>query len=140
MSDSGMTQLSKLFRALADDSRLRILNLLFQAGELCVCDLESILGFTQTKVSRHMGYLTRAGLTQDRKCGKWVLYSIARPTTHEQRAIIANVRNILESHAQAKKDSATLRANVRNGCCSTFVYVKPHELPTLKLSHGRNRT
>ena len=127
--DLRMKQLSKLFRALADESRLRILNLLFQSGELCVCDIESTLGFTQTKVSRHMGYLRRAGLIQDRKCGRWVLYSIATPTTEEQRAIIASVQTILESHLQARKDTMKLLKNVQDGCCATFVHVKPDQIP-----------
>ena len=125
-----MKELATLFGALADDSRLRILNLLFQSGELCVCDIESTLGFTQTKVSRHMRYLSRAGLTQDRKLGRWVLYSIATPASEEQRIMIANVRNLLESHTQARKDTLTLMNNFRNGCCATFVHVKPNESPT----------
>ena len=125
-----MKELSKLFRALADDARLRILNLLFRSGELCVCDIESTLGFTQTKVSRHMGYLKRARLIEDRKCGRWVLYSIVKPTTEEQHIIIASVQKILESHVQAKKDIVTLLKNVQNGCCVTFLHIKPHQFPT----------
>ncbi len=124
-----MKELTKIFSALADDSRLRILNLLYQSGELCVCDIVATLGFTQTKVSRHMGYLKRAGLTQNRKRGRWVLYSIAEPASEQQRAIIDNVRDILEAHAQAKRDTGRLIANYRRGCCATFVYVKPDASP-----------
>jgi ArsR family transcriptional regulator, arsenate/arsenite/antimonite-responsive transcriptional repressor len=124
-----MKKLARLFRALSDDSRLRILHLLFQSGELCVCDIESTLGFTQTKVSRHMGYLKRAGLTQDRKRGRWVLYSIATPISEEQRAMIANVWRLLESRTQARKDTLTLMNNFKKGCCATFVHVKPNESP-----------
>ena len=49
-----MKELAAVFKALADEARLRILNLLFRTGELCVCDIEATTGFTQTKVSRHL--------------------------------------------------------------------------------------
>lgn len=127
-----MKQLSLIFKALADESRLRILNLLFQSGELCVCDIESILRFTQTKVSRHMRYLKRIGLIDDRKQGRWVLYSIARPKTAEQEAIIASVKTIIESHTQSKKDTAALLKNISSGCCATFTQIKPNQAPILQ--------
>jgi ArsR family transcriptional regulator len=119
-----MEKLTLLFKALSDETRLRILNLLLKTKELCVCDIESTLKCTQTKISRHMSYLTRAGLTQDRKAGRWVLYSIAKPKTEEQRIIIQNIREILVSHAQAKKDLSLLRKNIDNGCCATFTECK----------------
>src|SRR5260221_10580331 len=125
-----MKDLYILFKALSDDARLRILNLLFESGELCVCDLESTLGFTQTKVSRHMSYLKRAGLVEDRKQGRWVLYAIAKPRSGEQRIVIRSVKEILQSHKQARKDSAKLLKSVKEGCCATFAYVKPLKAPT----------
>jgi len=125
-----MDEYITLFRSLADEARLRMLNLLFESGELCVCDIESTLGFTQTKVSRHAGYLKRAGLIKDRKVGRWVLYSIAEPKTEEQRLIIKNVRAILQSHKQVQKDSHTLRKNVQSGCCATVELVHPKNSPT----------
>ncbi len=126
-----MRQLSIIFKALADESRLRILNLLFQSGELCVCDIQSILKFTQTKVSRHMSYLKHIGLIDDKKQGRWVLYSIAKPKTPEQEAIISSVRTIIESHVQSKKDTATLMKNISTGCCATYNQIKPNQAPAL---------
>jgi len=117
--------LSSLFKALSDGTRLRIVNLLFASGELCVCDIESILGCTQTKISRHMKYLTRAGLTQDRKVGRWVLYSIARPASEDQSIIIRSVREILASHSRTAQDVTLLRENIRKGCCATFTQITP---------------
>lgn len=122
-----MESLTAVFRSLSDEARLRMLNLLFDSGELCVCDLESTLGFTQTKVSRHAGYLKRAGLVKDRRVGRWILYSIAEPKTEEQRLIITNVREILQSHKRTQKDSKKLRKNVEEGCCVTFAVVKPND-------------
>ncbi|MBI1806433.1 MAG: metalloregulator ArsR/SmtB family transcription factor [Ignavibacteria bacterium] len=125
-----MTELVSLFRCLADGSRLRLLNLLFESGELCVCDLESILGFTQTKVSRHMNYLKKAGLVEDRRSGRWILYSIAQPRNSHQRLIIKSIQEILGSHAQAQRDAKRLMKHVKDGCCATFVHVKPDRSPT----------
>ena len=65
-----LTALETLFKALADDTRLRILALL-QAGEICVCDIHGTLGLPQPTVSRHLAYLRKAGLVQGRKDGLW---------------------------------------------------------------------
>jgi len=67
-----------LFTALADRTRLRLLNLL--AGrELCVCYLVEVLGQSQPKISRHLAYLRRAGIVSARRQGKWMHYRIRRP-------------------------------------------------------------
>ncbi|NJO25731.1 MAG: metalloregulator ArsR/SmtB family transcription factor [Bacteroidia bacterium] len=65
-----------IYKAIADDSRLRILSLMMKYGEICVSDLEIILDFTQTKTSRHTTYLKNAGLLGRRKHEKWMLYFI----------------------------------------------------------------
>ena len=68
----------QLFKALADETRLRILNLLVR-GELCVCELTGVLGIGQSKASRHLAYLRNAGLVNDRRDGAWMYYSLAQP-------------------------------------------------------------
>jgi ArsR family transcriptional regulator len=67
---------SRLFKALADRTRLRILGLL-EIREMCVCEVMVALGLTQPTASHHLGILENAGLVKDRKEGKWVFYSIA---------------------------------------------------------------
>jgi len=67
---------SRLFKALADETRLRILKLL-EVREMCVCEVMVALGLTQPTASHHLGILENAGLVKDRKEGKWVFYSIA---------------------------------------------------------------
>lgn len=67
---------TQIFKALADESRVRILNLIFQNKEMCISDLEHILDFTQTKTSRHMAYLKNAALISPRKVDQWVFYGI----------------------------------------------------------------
>jgi ArsR family transcriptional regulator len=66
----------KMFRALADPTRLRILNLL-RPGERCVCDLVRIIGVPQPNISQHLAYLRKAGLVTGRKDGLWMHYSLA---------------------------------------------------------------
>ncbi len=70
-----MTTISDLLKALSDETRLRIINLVFEK-ELCVCDLMETLNITQTKASRHLGILKNSGLVIDRKSAQWVYYSI----------------------------------------------------------------
>jgi len=69
---------SRLFKALADETRLRILKLL-GIREMCVCEVMVALGLTQPTASHHLGILENVGLVKDRKEGKWVFYSIANP-------------------------------------------------------------
>jgi len=77
---------SRLFKALGDETRLRILGIL-EAQEMCVCELMVALDLTQPTASHHLGLLETAGLVKRRKEGKWVFYRVADPTliknTHE---------------------------------------------------------
>ena len=66
---------SDLFRALADDTRLRIVRLLAR-GSLCVCQIVDALGLPQYSISRHLGILKAAGLVADRREGTWMHYSL----------------------------------------------------------------
>jgi ArsR family transcriptional regulator len=68
---------SRLFKALSDETRLRIVALLSH-GELCVCHLEEALGLSQPKVSRHLAALRSAGVVADRREGTWVYYRLLR--------------------------------------------------------------
>jgi ArsR family transcriptional regulator, arsenate/arsenite/antimonite-responsive transcriptional repressor len=70
-------QLTKLFKALGDDTRLRLVNLL-HSGSLCVCDLQEVLSLPQPLVSRHLAVLRAANLVRRRRQGAKVCYSIAR--------------------------------------------------------------
>ena len=67
---------TQIFKSFSEESRVRIIYLLFHKNELCISDLESILDFTQTKTSRHISYLKNAGLVSSRKLDQWVLYSL----------------------------------------------------------------
>lgn len=83
---------ARLFRALADETRLRIVALLSH-GELCVCHLEEALRLSQPKVSRHLATLRAAGVVEDRRDGTWVYYRLVRqPDTDCERQLRGLVR------------------------------------------------
>ncbi|MEQ8927430.1 MAG: metalloregulator ArsR/SmtB family transcription factor [Fulvivirga sp.] len=65
---------SQIFKACSDESRVRILHLIFRNKEMCISDLEHILEFTQTKTSRHLIYLKNSGILNTRKQDQWVFY------------------------------------------------------------------
>jgi len=70
-----MEKTTAFFKALSDETRLRILKLL-EGGELCVCDITAALDMTQPNVSFHLGILKEAGLIKDRKAGRWSYYDL----------------------------------------------------------------
>lgn len=80
-----MQRAVELFRALGDETRLRILNLLSER-EVCVCEIVEILQLGQSKVSRHLAALKHAKLVDCRREGMWVVYSLAPPSSplHQQ--------------------------------------------------------
>lgn len=69
---------SRIFKALSEETRLRILKLL-AVREMCVCEIMVAMDLTQPTASHHLNILQNAGLVKDRKEGKWVFYSIANP-------------------------------------------------------------
>lgn len=94
---------SQLMKALGDEARLRILNLLQNAGELPTSDLEFILDFTQSKTSRHLAYLRNSGILVTRKKDQWVVYSLKE----EVEEIISRILAFVEKDKQLKEDLNT---------------------------------
>lgn len=72
-----MRDLLDIFKALSDETRIRIINLLYEK-ELCVCDILHTLNIPQTKTSRHLACLKHAGLVADRQQAQWVYYSLIK--------------------------------------------------------------
>src|SRR5277367_932068 len=90
MSRAQHFDLVRLFAALADPTRLRLLNLM--AGrEVCVCYFVEILQQSQPKISRHLAYLRNAGIVHARREGKWMHYSIQRPADAAANSALAAV-------------------------------------------------
>ncbi len=109
-----LIELETLFKALADVTRLRILNLLL-AGEVCVCDIHDTLGIPQPKASRHLAYLRASGLVDARKDGQWVHYKLSNSTDPVVSVIRDAVTHALGHLDAVKKDAARLQK--RTGCC-----------------------
>ena len=81
---------SEFFKALSDDTRLRLLFLIAHNQRLCVCDLEAATLESQPKVSRHLAVLRKAGLVKASKQGLWVYYSLAKSIEPWQSQVIHN--------------------------------------------------
>ena len=106
-SDTRLSALESLFKALADDTRLRILSLL-QAGEICVCDIHGSLGVPQPTVSRHLAYLRKAGLVHGRKDGLWVHYRLAQLPDPVMQTVMDAVNHALSHVDSGEKDRRRL--------------------------------
>ena len=72
-----MKKEAQLFKALADETRLKMFWLLMAREELCVCDIMGVLGITQSKASRHLRYLYHLGWVNDRRDGVWMNYRLS---------------------------------------------------------------
>lgn len=96
-----------LFRALADQTRLRVIHLL-GSDELCVCSVVAALGTSQPKISRHLAYLRRAGLVEARRDGKWMHYRVVDPPDQHAAELFREVRNGLEEKPEMQRDRERL--------------------------------
>ncbi len=103
-----MKQLIKAAKALSDETRIKILNLLLER-ECCVCEVMAILGISQTRASRNLGILQNAGLLKMRKVGLWALYSIDPDMGQPAAELVAAVGRSLAGDASAREDRQLLR-------------------------------
>src|SRR5215470_8269105 len=95
--------LEALFRALADRTRLRLLNLIADR-EICVCYFVEILRLSQPKVSRHLAYLRRAGIVASRRDGKWMHYRLVPPPSGPAAIILAQTLDALVKERRFETD------------------------------------
>ncbi|MEW6321395.1 MAG: metalloregulator ArsR/SmtB family transcription factor [Acidobacteriota bacterium] len=107
----GVDALARVFRALADETRLRILALL-GAGEVCVCHLHASLRLPQPTVSRHLAYLRRTGLVAARRDGVWMHYRLNPALDAVSRGAVDAALHAL-THARAiEEDARRLKAEL----------------------------
>jgi ArsR family transcriptional regulator len=109
-----LAEMERVFKALADTTRLRILGLLL-TGEVCVCDIHESLRISQPKASRHLAYLRRAGLVDTRRQGLWVHYRLAASTDPVLSTIQHAVAHGLQHLDAVQNDAARLQK--KTGCC-----------------------
>lgn len=113
-----MKETVNLFKALADETRLRILSLLLTHGELCVCDLIAALQLPQSTVSRHLAYLRKSGWVNDRRCGVWMYYSLGNAETLLHERVSGIIAEHLAAHPATTADRARLASFVRDNTCA----------------------
>lgn len=117
--------LVKMFAALADPTRLRLLNLM-RGREVCVCYFVEILEQGQPKISRHLAYLRRAEIVEARREGKWMHYRIERPADMRAASILDATLNSFELDREMKADLMRLG----QACCQPQSFVTLQGAPT----------
>jgi ArsR family transcriptional regulator, arsenate/arsenite/antimonite-responsive transcriptional repressor len=123
-----LKELTDLFKALSDETRLRILKLL-EGGELCVCDIMAALDKIQPKISFHLGVLKKANLLKGTKQGKWMHYKIDDSDLFRRMVLISALERIPDGKLDGdKKRLEEFLKNKTNGqpsdssqgaCCSS---------------------
>lgn len=114
----------KLFLALSDRTRLRLLNLM-QDGEVCVCYLVEVLNQPQPKISRHLAYLRNAGVVEARREGKWMHYRIVEPSDKKAADIFQQICGWLCEQPEMQRDKERLM----KFCCAPKLPVKLQGAP-----------
>jgi len=121
---SKSASLAGLFAALADATRLRLLNLM-DGREVCVCYFVEILRQGQPKISRHLAYLRKAGIVSARREGKWMHYRILPQADEAAASILAAVLASLRADRQMQGD----RVKLERACCAPQKLVMPEGAP-----------
>jgi ArsR family transcriptional regulator len=116
--------LELLFRALADRTRLRLLNLM-RDQEVCVCYFVEILRASQPKISRHLAYLRRAGIVSVRRSGTWMHYRITVPKDAAAVGILRGVLAALADDREMKNDLLRLE----KACCTPARFARLQGAP-----------
>jgi ArsR family transcriptional regulator, arsenate/arsenite/antimonite-responsive transcriptional repressor len=126
-SEDFLLESESFFMALADKTRLRLLNLM-RDEEICVCFFVDVLGESQPKISRHLAYLRNAGIVKARRDGKWMHYRIVPPENETNAKILSDLLQGLQTHEKMRVDYE----NLVNACCSTVlpIAITGMKLPT----------
>lgn len=103
-----MKEYLDLFKALSDQTRLRIVVLLLEK-ELCVCQLETALGISQSKVSRHLSVLKNAGIVKTRRDGLWIYYSIEEPKNKVEENLFKSLKKYLSKEKVFSIDLSNIK-------------------------------
>ena len=119
--------LDHLFRALADPTRLRLINLMSEQ-EICVCYFIEVIGAPQPKISRHLAYMRRAGIVAARREGKWMHYRLTIPQNTHAASILKGTLQALKQDKEMQRDCERLN----RACCGpkSLVQVLGAPLPS----------
>lgn len=105
------------FAALADRTRLRLLNML-GGDEVCVCFFAEVIETNQPKISRHLAYLKRAGLVAARRDGKWMHYRVTEPKDKRAAEVFSGVKKMLKADEEMQLD----RKKLLSICCGSSLH------------------
>ncbi len=115
-----MRRAEKLFKALGDVTRLRIMAILIDGKEYCVCDFMEVLGLPQSTVSRHLAYLKNSGWLDDRRENRWNYYRLKKDPEKQEGDLIKALQASLPLTPEAKEDrekmTAYLKKKKANAC------------------------
>ena len=124
MSKKGDFDKEMFFKALADRTRLRLLNLM-RDDEVCVCFFVEILKTNQPKISRHLAYLRRAGIVGARREGQWIHYGIAEPADPDAARLLKDLMTWLANDQEMQRD----RERLVKICCAPQLPVSIQSAP-----------
>lgn len=127
--ENALADIETFFMALADKTRLRLLNLM-RNEEVCVCFFTEVLGDSQPKISRHLAYLRNAGIVEARRDGKWMHYSITPPTDEGGRRVLNDLFEWLDSREEMRRD----REKYTKVCCTPEMLVQIARTPITFIS------
>ena len=118
-----MGDLLKVPKALSDETRLRIFNLVLER-ECCVCEVVQAMQISQTRASRNLGILHDAGLLKARRDGLWVLYSVDEQAMEKKSCagLAEVIRTAMENDEASALDRERLKTAIREGPCSKWVF------------------
>lgn len=133
-----MRELEQLFKALGDQTRLRILNLLTH-GELCVCDIQYVLQSAQPNISRHLTYLKNSDLIVDRREGTRIYYRLSKPSEGIHKPLFAFLREVFQQSEALAEDSRKLKKAIATGSCTLSEW-KPYSALGRSYGVGSQKT
>jgi len=114
-----LKNITRVLKALADENRIKILYLLNEKKDLCVCEIREVIGLSQPTVSSHLKLLENSGLVTYRKDGRWVNYSINPVMDKRISQMLNNVFSIIEFDEIVKKDCITVNEINRKNLCKS---------------------
>ncbi len=97
-----MKEMVKVFKAVADPNRIRILKML-QLKKMCVCELSAVLGITQPSVSRHLSMLRDAGLVRDERDAQWINYELCEEKVNKYAPVLMGQHPQMDKRRPARQ-------------------------------------
>ena len=124
MNKNALAYMESFYMALADKTRLRLLNLM-RDEEVCVCFFTEVLGDSQPKISRHLAYLRNAGIVRARRDGKWMHYSIVEPEDEGGKRVLHEALSWLDAQPELRAE----RDRYKKVCCTPELLVQIARTP-----------